>query len=138
MAPYEAHIVTRLRKTYNLRIERACFASGSIPQYILLDRTRNIHSYLIPCYIEGGIIQSSMWDVNSFQQTIMDVLRVQYSQLDRPLFLLYKDALNDIRIIEGGFIRDCILSDTRINIQECIFNESDSFVEVVGKIKQEL
>lgn len=79
-----------------------------------------------------------MWDVNSFQQTIMDVLRVQYSQLDRPLFLLYKDALNDIKIIEGGFIRDCILSDARINIQDCIFNDSDSLVEVVSKIKQEL
>ena len=49
MNDFEEKILAKLRKDYRLKIEDANFAKGLIPVKILLDGTRNIHSYLVLC-----------------------------------------------------------------------------------------
>lgn len=80
-----SNILNILQKKYKLKIEKANFANGYIPSYILLDRTRNIHSYLVPVSKEIADI------LTDYLSHLKEYYKVQYSQLDRPLFLLFEN-----------------------------------------------
>ena len=41
----ESDILQSLKGKYKFKIEKACFSKGWVPNYILLDRTRNILLY---------------------------------------------------------------------------------------------
>lgn len=85
-------ILAVLKKKYKLKIEEANFAHGFIPNYILLDRTRNIHSYLVPIGIDiVRSFENTTSDLSGNIELLKEYYKIQYSQLDRPLFLLFED-----------------------------------------------
>lgn len=133
---FEKEINTQLCKQIRLRIEQACFATGYIPNYILLDSTRNIHSYIEYCNYQNGKLFSSHWDSES-NDGLINLLRTQYSQLDRPLFFIFKiDGV--FRAIESSPIREHLLENRDNNISQFFIEHSDPLREIIPQIIQEL
>ena len=91
MSKYENTECLTLHKQYKFHIEDANFSKGFIPKKILLDKTRNIHSYIIFCKIENNSLISKYWDCDNFLTSFKSILATQYSDLDRPLFFLFRD-----------------------------------------------
>lgn len=84
--------ITLLKTKFKFKIEKACFSEGYIPEYILLDRTRNIHSYLVPISNQELIqIGKSEFIGSRLESTLLEYYKVCYSTLDRPLFLLIEN-----------------------------------------------
>lgn len=137
MKQFESEIYNILFESYHLKFEDAVFASGLIPEKILLDRTRNIHSYFIVCKNEKKRLFSNYWNSTNFSENLRQILALQYSDLDRPLFFVYCQNQN-LMIIEGNKIREAILEDPGINEYDYITNNSDEFKDVVIKIYKEL
>lgn len=132
-------IILYLKSELKLKIESANFAQGYIPRDILLDRTRNIHSYIIPCLFKNEKIDSIYWSDTNFIDSIIALLRVQYSQLDRPLFFIIKKD-NDYKIIEGNIIREYILENSisKTDLLQFILSTSNNLSDIIYKIKNEL
>lgn len=135
---YENYLISKISKEYRLKIESACFANEDIPKFILLDRTRNIHSYLVPCRIVNGHFESTYKNDKQFSLSVINLLRVQYSQLDRPVFLLFEDQSNTLKIVEGNYLRMRILEDEEYNIEKILQQESLSLSKEILQIKNEL
>jgi hypothetical protein len=134
----EQKIIFTLKKRFKLKIEEACFASGSIPKLIILDRTRNIHSYLIICKKDkNNLFSSQFLHGSNLEKNLIEITRIQYSALDRPLFLIYKNESDkSIKAIEVSEIKELFLQDkfSRINL----FQLEIDFDKVSPLIKQEL
>lgn len=134
----EQKIIVTLKKRFKLKIEEACFASGSIPKLIILDRTRNIHSYLIICKKDkNNLLSSQFLHGYNLEKNLIEITKIQYSSLDRPLFLVYKNESDkSIKAIEVFEIRELFLNDkfSRINL----FQLEMDFDKVYPLIKQEL
>jgi len=134
----EQKIIVTLKKRFKLKIEEACFASGSIPKLIILDRTRNIHSYLIICKKDkNNLLSSQFLHGYNLEKNLIEITKIQYSSLDRPLFLVYKNESDkSIKAIEVSEIRELFLHDkfSRINL----FQLEMDFDKVYPLIKQEL
>lgn len=87
------NILTILQKRYKFKIEHASFAQGFIPSFILLDRTRNIHSYLVPISQEvANSLHDTSKEISNYLNYLQEYYKIQYSQLDRPLFLLFENG----------------------------------------------
>ncbi|MBO7133503.1 MAG: hypothetical protein J6W06_05025 [Bacteroidales bacterium] len=127
-----------LSKKYKLHIEDANFARGFIPQKVLLDSTRNIHSYFVFCKYEDGIFESEYWNKDSFSMALRSMIALQYSDLDRPLFFVFQDSENKYKIIEGNELREAFLENPEINIINYIKENSYYLLDVIIKIKKEL
>lgn len=132
-------IILYLKSELKLKIESANFAQGYIPRDILLDRTRNIHSYIIPCLFNNEKVDSNYWSDTNFIDSIIALLRIQYSQLDRPLFFIIKKD-NDYKIIEGNIIREYILANSvsQTDLLQFILSTSNNLSDMIYKIKSEL
>lgn len=132
-------IILYLKSELKLKIESANFAQGYIPRDILLDRTRNIHSYIIPCLFNNEKVDSNYWSDTNFIDSIIALLRIQYSQLDRPLFFIIKKD-NDYKIIEGNIIREYILANSvsQTDLLRFILSTSNNLSDIIYKIKSEL
>lgn len=132
-------IILYLKSELKLKIESANFAQGYIPRDILLDRTRNIHSYIIPCLFNNEKVDSNYWSDTNFIDSIIALLRIQYSQLDRPLFFIIKKD-NDYKIIEGNIIREYILANSvsQTDLLQFILSTSNNLSDIIYKIKSEL
>lgn len=137
MNEFEDNILSKLKKNYRLKIENANFAKGLIPVKILLDGTRNIHSYLVLCNKNSNCLKSSYWNEENFNKNIKSMLALQYSDLDRPLFFIYLIE-NTLMIIEGNNIREAILDNPQLDISDYIFTHSDKLSDVILKIYKEL
>lgn len=137
MKQYENSVCSEINKLYRLKFEDANFAEGLIPQKILLDKTRNIHSYFVICRNFGNQLTSNYWNSRNFDNTIKPLLSLQYSDLDRPLFFIFY-IKNDLMAIEGNQIREAVLDNPGINIYEFMMSNSDKFSEIVMKIYNEL
>lgn len=75
-------LIKYFKSKYKLNIEKACFSKGWIPNYIILDRTRNIHSYCV------FIFQEDFTFTNDFvNNDLIEFSKIRYSSLDRPLFV---------------------------------------------------
>ena len=107
---FEDKLSNKLKESYRLRMDLANFATGFIPQDILLDRTRNIHSYMLFCEIIDGKIYSSYWNQNNMKDVILNFLRTQYSSLDRPLFFVMQNDDQSWFIIESNIIRERVMN----------------------------
>lgn len=132
-------IILYLKSELKLKIESANFAQGYIPRDILLDRTRNIHSYIIPCLFNNEKVDSNYWSDTNFIDSLIALLRIQYSQLDRPLFFIIKKD-NDYKIIEGNIIREYILANSvsQTDLLQFILSTSNNLSDIIYKIKSEL
>jgi len=135
---FEFSISNKLKKMYRLNIELACFAAGFVPKHILLDRTRNIHSYLLFLRTENQQIITSICDTEHLKDGLLNVLRVQYSQLDRPLFLIIQDNDKSLKLIEGNYVREKLLETPNEDIEALLLSQAENFNDVVYRIKKEL
>lgn len=138
MSNYENMECITLCKQYKFHIEDANFSKGFIPKKILLDRTRNIHSYLVFCKIENNSLLSEYWSGSNFTSAFKSILATQYSDLDRPLFFLFRDNNSMLKSIEGAEIRYAILKNPKLNIYNYILEHSICFNEVAFRLKREL
>ena len=136
----EQYLVSRLQSEYKLKIEEACFSSGWIPKHILLDKTRNIHSYFVFASISKGNFSGRYFSNRSdFDLNVYNIIKTQYSNLDRPLFFIIQDEESGIRCIEGNEIRDYILENNDfLNLRQIIIRNAFEFKDIVSKIKSEL
>jgi hypothetical protein len=138
MSEQEIAVIDKIRIEYNLKIEEACFSKGYIPRYIILDKSRNIHSYIVPCYISGKKLISSYWMNLRFEETILQFLKIQYSHLDRPLFFAYIYQ-NNIMIIEGDDVKNYLCNEKSPDLlMDYMIENSYNFSETFKLIKQEL
>lgn len=138
MSDYENIECQSLYKLYRFHIEDANFSKGFIPKKILLDKTRNIHSYIVFCKIENGSLLSEYWSYDNFTISFKSLLATQYSDLDRPLFFLYRDESNTLKSIEGAEIRLAILDNPNLNIYQYIIDNSVCFSQVAYQLSREL
>ena len=136
----EQYLVSKLQSEYKLKIEEACFSSGWIPKHILLDKTRNIHSYIVFLSISKGNFSGRYFsNENDFCLNVFNIIKTQYSNLDRPLFFIIQDEVGGITCIEGNEIRDHILENNDIlNLSQIIKRDAFEFKDIVSKIKKEL
>lgn len=123
---------------YKLHIEEANFAKGLIPKDIILDRTRNIHSYVIFCQVSNELTDSEYWEDYNHEKRIKQILSLQYSELDRPLFIVFQDCNHKFKTIEGNFLREAILENQELDIKDYILSKSDNFDEIIPIIRKEL
>lgn len=138
MNKFEDIECTTLCKTYKLRIEDANFAKGYIPRKILLDGTRNIHSYFVFCKMEDEALLSVYWEKQNFRKALKSMLALQYSDLDRPLFFIFRDNEGKYKAIEGNELRETFLENPHINITEYILENSYKLFDMLLRIKNEL
>jgi hypothetical protein len=131
-------ILSTLRDKYKFKIENACFAVGAIPKLILLDRTRNIHSYIILCNKTGdNLISKDFLHGDDLEKNLVEITKIQFSSLDRPLFLLFENKiLKNIDVIEVSEVKELFLRG-EFSIKK-LFELTMSFDQVSTFIKQEL
>ena len=134
----EAEMCASLRKKYRINIEKASFSKASIPNYIILDSTRNIHSYVEFCKIEKEQLVSSHWDIKDQLRGVLSVIQTQYSQLDRPLFFMFPDENGVFYAIESSVVREHLLEERDPAVTTFMINNSDKFQDVFPKIHKEL
>lgn len=135
---FEAEMCSALKKKYKLHLEKSCFSTGSMPNYLLLDSTRNIHSYIEFCNFENGGIESSHVDVKKQTRGVIGIIRTQYSQLDRPLFFIFKDSSGVFHAIESTPIREHLLEERESDISSFIIQNADKLQDVLPQIYKEL
>lgn len=88
-------LIKHFKSKYKLNIEKACFSKGWIPKYIILDRTRNIHSYCV------FIFQDDFTFTNDFiNKDLIEFSKIRYSSLDRPLFIFLISKNLNIKFFE--------------------------------------
>lgn len=138
MVEFENTECSALSKKYRLHFEDAVFAQGLIPRKLLLDGTRNIHSYFVFCKYENENIYSAYWSNNNFKRNIKRILALQYSDLDRPLFFVYRDKDNKYKTIEGGEIREALLDKPAMDVTSYIISNSYPLIDLICNIKKEL
>lgn len=138
MIKFENEECITLCKKYKLHIEDANFAKGLIPKKILLDSTRNIHSYFVFCNLENGHLHSAYWKNKDFPTSLKSMLALQYSDLDRPLFFIFLDNKNEYNVIEGNEIREALLENPDMNLCEFIKENSVKLYDVITQIHNEL
>ncbi|NMH24923.1 hypothetical protein [Flavobacterium solisilvae] len=133
-------VLNKLKSNYKLKIEEACFSTEWIPKHILLDRTRNIHSYFVFATNNENEYEGRYFtNKNQFENQVMELIKTQYSSLDRPLFFVFMDKNDNLLSIEGSLIREFILEKKKSQtIKNFISNEVVSFNEIINKIKKEL
>lgn len=136
---FEEKVINSLYQKYKLTVEEACFAKGWIPKHIILDRTRNIHSYIVFADYSNKVFKGRYFQsISSFQEDVIELVKIQYSKLDRPLFILYKHEDGAIYCIESNEIREHILNNRQVEISEYIVNASVNFDNIVDTIKTQL
>lgn len=135
---YEAEMCSSLRKKYRMNIEKANFSTGCIPNYILLDSTRNIHSYIEFCKKEGNNLTSAHWNNKNQLHGVLSIIRTQYSQLDRPLFFIFPDESGNLYIIESSEVREHLLENRDENVTAFMVNNADKFQDIYRQIHSEL
>jgi len=135
---FESSISSLLRKQYHMNLESVSFPNYRIPKYILLDRTRNIHSYFLFCRNESNVLKSTNWHTDNMANDLTQIVQTQYSELDRPLFIVIQDKDASLRIIEGNTIREKLLANGTADLSEFLLSESDKLQDVLMTISKEL
>lgn len=102
-------LIKHFKSKYQLNIEQACFSKGWIPNYIILDRTRNIHSYCV------FIFQDDFTFTNDFiNKDLIEFSKIRYSTLDRPLFIFLISKELNIKFFEIEEFKN-LLEEKKIN-----------------------
>ena len=102
-------LIQHFKSKYQLNIEQACFSKGWIPNYIILDRTRNIHSYCV------FILQDDFTFTNDFiNKDLIEFSKIRFSTLDRPLFIFLISKELNIKFFEIEEFKN-LLEEKKIN-----------------------
>lgn len=132
-------IISKIYNKYKIKIESACFSNGYIPEHIILDRTRNIHSYLTFIKVEQSRIRSEVFDLNNdYLVPLIEYVKVQYSQLDRPLFFIFLDELGEVFGVDASDVRIQLLENGGNDIIHFINNNKIHGQQLFTQIKKEL
>ena len=120
-------IISQIKNDYKLTLHEACFSKGHIPRFIILDRTRNIHSYIdFYDYPNLNLRGEKLKSNDEIREKLIKLCQIQYSTLDRPFFL-HVDNHKDSYLIDVSDLRSTALSgkldpmkirDLRINKRE--------------------
>jgi hypothetical protein len=136
---WEIDVLKNFKKDFKLNIEEACFATNYIPKHIILDKTRNIHSYVVFGTLENKKLTGTFFSIsNNFISDLIELIKVQFSSLDRPLFFLLKNSIGEIMTIEGNLIREFLLNNDSNGVIEYIEEEAIPFEIIANQIKMEL
>lgn len=131
----ENKTINLLRTKFKFKIEEACFSKGFIPKYILLDRTRNIHSYLVPMSnTEFLQIGKSSFKGSRLESILLEYYKIYYSSLDRPLFLIIENN-QTIDFFDISNLKDYFFNT--ISIEE-VFKNKINMIDIYPIIKNEL
>ena len=132
----ESDIISSLRLNYNLKLIEASFSKGYISKYILLDRTKNIHSYYELGTLDKNKIISRLFTNKKIDNVFVELSKIQYSTLDRPSFLILRDRGGVLHIIDIADIR-ILLLENKYSFQS-LCNQMVPILDVIIKIKDEL
>ena len=132
----ECDIIDSLKLNYDLKLTNASFSKGFIPKYILLDRTRNIHSYFELGLLKNNKVLNRLITDDDFDSVLLELSKIQYSTLDRPLFLLFKDETGSLSIVDIADVRKLFFEQNFSFKSLC--NQMYPIIDVVIKIKNEL
>lgn len=135
---FETFVHFLLKKKYRLNLEPVSFPNCKIPKYILLDRTRNIHSYFLFCRNKNNVLESTNWNTANITIRLTQIVQTQYSELDRPLFLVIQDKDLSLKIIEGNTIREKLLENGSDHLENFLLTESEPLNDILIKISKEL
>ena len=120
-------IRSQIKSDYKLTLHKACFSEGHIPRFIILDRTRNIHSYIdFYDYPSQNLRGEKLRSNDEIKEKLIKFCQIQYSTLDRPFFLYisnHKDSylidVSDLRVAAFNGELDYIkIRDFRIDKNE--------------------
>jgi hypothetical protein len=136
---YSIDLITKIYTKYKIKVEEACFSTGFIPKYIILDKTRNIHSYITFIQIEKSKISGDLFEFSKdFLFPLVEYVKIQYSQLDRPLFFLFLDNSGEIAGIDASDIRMQLLeyggSDMIHFINKNMINGQQLFTQIKNEL----
>ena len=102
-------LLQHFKSKYRLNIEEACFSGGWIPNHIILDRTRNIHSYCV------FIFQDDFTFTNDFiNKDLIEFSKIRFSTLDRPLFIFLISKELNIEFFEIEEFKN-LLEEEKLN-----------------------
>lgn len=126
-----------LSEKFRLKLDTVSFPNPYLPYHILLDRTRNIHSYfLLSRYTKGGFQYEESNE--PFLDYLIGSLRAQLSEMDRPFFILIQKAASKYDVIEGNEVREFILENGCGNLEKFLLKESIPLSDILPLIRKEL
>jgi hypothetical protein len=136
---YSKDLITKIYTKYKIKIEEACFSKGFIPKHIILDRTRNIHSYVTFVQFEKNRISGDLFEYSKdFLLPLVEYVKIQYSQLDRPLFFIFLDDSGEVSSIDACEIRIHLLEHGGTKIINFINTNKINGQHLFTQIKNEL
>lgn len=136
---WEENALKNFKKDFQLTIEEACFATNYIPKHIILDKTRNIHSYVVFCTLNNKKLIGTYFSIsNDFNFDLIELIKIQFSCLDRPLFILFKNSNGEIISVEGNVIREFLLNNDITWVVNYIKKVAVPFKLFADQIKLEL
>lgn len=98
-------IISKIKSKYKLTLHEACFSEGVIPRFIVLDRTRNIHSYMdFYDYPSQTLRGEEHKSDDEIKEKLIKFCQIQYSSLDRPFFLHVQNH-NDSYLVDVSDLR---------------------------------
>ena len=124
----EFELLKHVKFKYKLNIEKACFATGWIPKYIILDRTRNIHSYCVFIFED-----EFSFTTNFINSNLEEYYKIRYSALDRPLFIFLISENFNIKFFEindyKNLVNNQILNKENLNKLWVNFDSMSSLIK---------
>ena len=132
----EKSIITSLHLNYNLKLIEASFSEGYISKYILLDRTRNIHSYYELAEIVDDDLINRLFINHKIENVFLELSRIQYSTLDRPSFLIIRNKVGVLQIINIADVRRLFLKN-KFSFNS-VSNLMIPIIDIIVKIHDEL
>lgn len=97
--------ISGIQNDYKIKLHEACFSKGEIPRFIILDRTRNIHSYMdFYDYPSQTLRGETLKSGDEIKEKLIKFCQIQYSTLDRPFFLHVQNH-NDSYLIDVSDLR---------------------------------
>ena len=129
-------IISQIKRDYKLTLHEACFSEWHLPRFIILDRTRNIHSYIdFYDYPSQNLRGEKLSSCDEIKEKLIKFCQIQYSTLDRPFFL-YIENHKDSYLIDVSDLRAAALNCEldHMKIRDLRINKNELF----QRIKKEL
>lgn len=125
-----------LLKKKKLNIEKANFTRGFIPNYIILDKTRNIFCYIDYLSFSGDEDLLFNGQKIKLSDLINEYLKIQFNELDRPFFLFLDNY--GLFAIEISYLRELVVEGTKINTKNDLMNHILPIEEISLIIRQNI
>lgn len=108
-------IINTLESKYKLKLEKSCFSKGWIPNYLILDKTRNIHSYVTFFFLENHKLYTETSFIPDINEVCKELYKIKFSTLQRPLFIIIEEE-NNLKMVEIDDFKENIIKNEIITI----------------------